>query len=153
MSGIDHVAIAVHDIDQAISWYQSVLGFDLKVHKVTEGQDSSMVSAVMQSGTATIVLVQGLSPDSQVSKFINQFGPGMHHIAFSVSNLDTIVEVASREGALDTPVVGEHGSRQVFLRRDEVSGIRVELIESGNGSYSDTNMSLLYRSLEKNDLY
>ena len=92
MSGIDHVAIAVHDIDQAISWYQSVLGFDLKVHKVTEGQDSSMVSAVMQSGTATIVLVQGLSPDSQVSKFINQFGPGMHHIAFSVSNLDAIVE-------------------------------------------------------------
>lgn len=151
--GVDHVAIAVSDIEQAISWYRSALGFVLSEKRTTAGDHSAMVSAVMRAGGATVVLVQGLSANSQVSRFIDQYGAGVHHVAFAVKDLDAALARVAGAGWPDTPVIHVGGVRQVYLRRDEATGVRVELIEAGNGSFSDAGVEQLYRAMEENNLY
>lgn len=151
--GIDHVAVAVADLDQAVHWYQATLGFVLAEKRVTEGEHSAMVSAVMRAGGATVVLVQGLSENSQVSQFINRYGAGVHHIAFAVKDIDTAIQLAANAGVPDTPVISVDGVRQVYLSRNEATGVRVELIESGNGVFSDSSIKQLYRALEEKNLY
>lgn len=152
--GIDHVAIAVEDIDAAIARYSSALGFSLLERSVVSGDHSGMVYAVMVSGGSTIVLVQGTSPESQVSKFIAAFGTGMHHIAFAVTDLDAAIKRATSAGSTcDTPVVSDEGIRQAFLHRDEKTGVRIELIERHGVSFSEKNVEDLFRALEEKELY
>src|SRR5689334_20851799 len=77
ITGIDHVAVAVDDIAQAIDWYTNTLGFHLVEERETHGEHTSMLSAVVSAGSAVVVLIQGTSPQSQVSRFIEKFGPGV----------------------------------------------------------------------------
>lgn len=152
--GIDHVAIAVEDIDTSIAWYSSALGFSLAERSEMSGDHSGMLSAVMKSGGATVVLVQGTSPESQVSKFMAAFGAGMHHIAFAVTDLDkAISRVVETGGHADTPIISDDGIRQVFLRRDPATGVRVELVERRGASFSQQNIEHLFRALEEKGLY
>ena len=152
--GIDHVAIAVEDIAASIVWYTTMLGFSLADRSEVSGEYSGMVYAVLISGTTTIVLVQGTSPESQVSRFIDAKGPGMHHVALAVSNLDEALRRISQSGGnADTPIVSDHGIRQAFLPRDPVSGIRIELIEREGATFSERNVQALFKALEAKDLY
>lgn len=135
--GIDHVAIVVENIDSSIALYASALGFSLQERSEVTGDHSGMLYAVMKSGAATMVLVQGTTPESQISKFLAVFGAGMHHIAFAVANLDkTIDKVIKAGGITDTPVISDNGIRQAFLQRDPTTGVRVELIERHGVSFS-----------------
>lgn len=152
--GIDHVAIAVEDIDSSIALYASALGFSLQERSEVTGDHSGMVYAVMRSGAATVVLVQGTSPESQVSKFLAAFGTGMHHIAFAVSDLNKAIDrVVTSGGIADTPVISDDGIRQTFLQRNPATGVRVELIERHGVSFSERNIEHLFRALEEKDLY
>ncbi|MBI5005777.1 MAG: VOC family protein [Nitrosomonadales bacterium] len=152
--GIDHVAIAVADIDAAIAHYSTALGFTLLECSRVSGDHSGMVYAVLKSGSATVVLVQGTSPESQVSKFIAAFGTGMHHIAFAVSDLEAALDkVHQAGGKADTPVISDDGIRQAFLQRDTASGVRIELIERSGAPFSEKNVEGLFRALEAKDLY
>lgn len=152
--GIDHVAIAVADIDAAIAHYSSALGFALLERSTVNGDHTGMVYAVLKSGGATVVLVQGTSAGSQVSKFISAFGTGMHHIAFAVSDLDAaLARVHLAGGKTDTPVISDDGIRQAFLQRDAASGVRIELIERSDAPFSEKNVEGLFRALEAKDLY
>jgi len=151
--GIDHVALAVTDIDSAVPVY-SALGFSLLDRSAVHGEHSGMLYATLKSRDATLVLVQGTSPASQVSRFIEQFGAGMHHVAFAVSDLDEALR-RSREAGIetDTPVVSDTGIRQTFLHRDERTGVRIELIERHSAPFSERNVAQLFRSLEAKGLY
>lgn len=152
--GIDHIAIAVKDIDSSIAWYSSALGFSLAERSEVSGDHSGMLYAVMKSGSTTVVLVQGTSPESQVSKFLAAFGAGMHHIAFAVTDLDEAINrVATEGGSADTPIVSDNGIRQAFLQRDPATGVRVELIERHGIPFSERNVGQLFRALEEKDLY
>jgi len=152
--GIDHVAIAVQDIDASVAWYTSTLGFSLVERSEISGDHSAMLYATLISGSSTIVLVQGTSPASQVSKFLAAFGAGMHHIALAVADLDAAIERLNRDGcSIDTPVVRDNGIRQVFLQRDPATGIRIELIERHDVSFSKQNVEQLFEALEAKDLY
>ena len=152
--GIDHVAIAVPDIDASIAWYTATLGFALAERSEISGDHSAMLYATLISGSSTIVLVQGTSPASQVSKFLAEFGAGMHHIALAVADLDLAIgRVISTGGCIDTPVVHDNGIRQVFLRRDPATGIRIELIERHDVSFSKQNVEQLFKAFEEKDLY
>ena len=154
VSGIDHVAIAVSDIEASIAWYAATLGYALAERNEVSGELTGMILAVMNSGTSTIVLIQGTSPESQISRFIEEFGPGMHHIALAIRNLDEALERIGRAGGYaDTPVVSNNGIRQIFLERDTTSGIRIELIERNGGSFSRHNIEQLFRALEEKELY
>jgi len=152
--GIDHVAIAVVDIDVSIARYSSALGFSLMERSEVNGDHSGMVYAVLKSADATLVLVQGTSPESQVSKFIAAFGTGMHHIALAVTDLDEAIKRVSQAGGIaDTPVFSDEGIRQAFLQRDPATGVRIELIERHGVPFSEKNVEQLFRAFEAQDLY
>jgi methylmalonyl-CoA/ethylmalonyl-CoA epimerase len=151
---IDHVAVAVEDIDEAVQWYSKTLGFSLIKRSITTGDHSGMLYAVMKTGQATVVLVQGTSPQSQASQFFAEFGPGIHHIAFTVSNLDeAVARITEAGGTTDTPIMCDAGIRQTFLPRDSSTGVRIELIERHGGAFSERNVEGLFRALEEKDLY
>jgi methylmalonyl-CoA/ethylmalonyl-CoA epimerase len=151
---LDHVAIAVEDLALATSWYIDKLGFTLIEERETFGERTSMLSSVLKCGQAVIVLIQGTCPQSQVSRFIEKFGPGVQHIAFSVTDMDEALRrVASSGGTTDTEVIADDGIRQVFLRRDAGSGVRVELIERRGGDFTDATVEKLFRTFEAEDLY
>lgn len=152
--GIDHVAIAVEDMDASIGWYTNTLGFSLAERNEVTGEHSSMFYAVLVSGATTIVLVQGSSPASQVSRFIEAKGAGMHHIALAVRDLDEAIRRVGKSGGVaDTPIVTDQGIRQAFLQRDPVTGVRIELIERHGGAFSEQNVQALFKALEAKDLY
>lgn len=152
--GIDHIAIAVPDLDEAVDWYVTKLGFELQQTRVTRGERTAMISAVLFAGAAVVVLVQGTEPASQVSRFIEKFGPGVQHFAFTVRDMDEAMQrVTAAGGMADTELIVSAGLKQVFLRRDAGSGVRIELIERGGGDFSDESVENLFRDFESRDLY
>jgi len=151
---IDHVAIAVHDLEKSIAFFTSVLGFELKERRKTEGQKTAMVSAVLKAGPLTFVLLQGTSPESQVTKFIDHYGPGVQHIAVGVQDLPRAAEELKAAGlAFDTSVIESPGLRQIFTHRDEGSGLMIEFIERRGGDFSDQSVQSLFEQLEKKDTF
>jgi catechol 2,3-dioxygenase-like lactoylglutathione lyase family enzyme len=152
--GIDHVAIAVPDLEASIAWYTNGLGFALCERRTTTGASTSMVSAVLSAGEAVVVLVQGIEAASQVSRFVDHFGPSVQHVAFRVDDLDvTLKQVERAGGSADTPIMAEPGIRQVFLTREQGSATRIELIERKGGTFSDQSVEKLFRAFESADLY
>jgi methylmalonyl-CoA/ethylmalonyl-CoA epimerase len=149
---VDHVAIAVEDLATSISWYES-LGFTAIERRLTEGEHTSMLSAVMKAGRVIIVLMQGTSPRSQISRFIEHFGAGVHHLALEVSNLDTALTRIRNAGGAADALTRDEGIRQAFLRREPGSGVRVELIERRGGTFTDSSVRQLFLAFERQDLY
>ena len=151
---IDHVAVAVENLDEGIRWYRDCLGYSEVDRRRTEGDRTSMLSAVMVSGKSVVVLIQGTSPESQVSRFIKEFGPGVQHLAFSLPDLDeALKQVKSGGGDQEVEIIEGEGIRQVFLRRDPASGVRVELIERKGGTFNDKSVQRLFREFESKGLY
>ncbi|TGX48414.1 glyoxalase [Sphingomonas gei] len=151
---LDHIAVAVPDLEAAVSWYHSALGFELIERRTTTGVSTSMISAVLRAGRAIVVLVQGIEPDSQVSRFIEEFGPGVQHVAFAVEDIDVaLASVSLSGGHADTSILSDVGIRQVFLRRDARTGVRIELIERNGGEFTDASVQRLFRSMEANEIY
>jgi methylmalonyl-CoA/ethylmalonyl-CoA epimerase len=152
--GIDHVAIAVHDLEASIEFYSKVLGFQLHERRKTEGKHTAMISAVMKAGPVTVVLLQGTSPESQVSKFVENFGAGVQHIAMGVENLPEMAEELKAAGMeFDTTVISSPGLRQIFTHRDPGSGMMFEFIERMGGDFTDQSVQQLFEQLEKKDAY
>jgi len=151
---IDHVAIAVQDLEDSIRFYSEVLGFELKERRRTEGKQTAMISAVMKAGPITVVLLQGTSPESQVSRFVEHFGPGVQHVAFGVKNLPEMAEELKAAGLeFDTTVISSPGLRQIFSQRDAGSGMMFEFIERMGGDFSDQSVQQLFEQLEKKNAF
>ena len=151
---IDHVAIAVTDLEDSIRFYTQVLGYELHERRKTEGKHTAMISAVLRAGPITVVLLQGTSPDSQVSKFIDHFGPGVQHLAIGVENLPEMAEELKGAGMeFDTTVISSPGLRQIFSKRDDGSGMMFEFIERMGGDFTDQSVQQLFEQLEKKDAY
>lgn len=149
---IDHVAIAVHDLEESIAFYTNVLGLELKERRRTEGKHTAMVSAVLKAGSITIVLLQGTSPESQVSKFVEHYGAGVQHVAIGVEDLPQMAEDLKASGLeFDTNVIQSPGLRQIFSARDTGSGMMFEFIERMGGDFSDQSVQQLFEQLEKKD--
>jgi methylmalonyl-CoA epimerase len=147
---IDHIAIAVNDLEASIEFYRNVLGFSLEERRRTEGKTTAMISAVMKAGPLTVVLLEGTSPESQVSKYVEHYGPGVQHIAFEVENLPAAAEELKRAGLeFDTSIINSPGLRQIFSARDSGSGMMYELIERMGGDFSDASVQNLFEQLEK----
>lgn len=153
---LDHVAIAVHDLETSIKWYSQVLGFRLTERRTTIGKKTGMVSAVMEAGKLNFVLIQGTSPESQVSRYIENYGAGVQHIAIRVEDLPNLVEELQEAGMeFDTTIIHSPGLRQIFSKRDKGSGMMIELIErmDKDATFSDIGVQQLFDQLENNDAY
>jgi methylmalonyl-CoA epimerase len=151
---VDHIAVAVHDLEKSIEFYTKVLGFQLHERRRTEGKTTAMVSAVMKAGPITVVLLQGTTPESQVSKYVEHYGPGVQHIAVAVDNLPDMAEELKGAGLeFDTNVISSPGLRQIFSARDPGSGMMYEFIERLGGDFSDESVKNLFEQLEKKDAF
>ena len=153
-TSIDHVAIAVRDLEQSIRFYTEGLGFELKERRRTEGKQTAMISAVLSAGPITVVLLEGTTPESQVSRFVEHFGAGVQHLAIGVQNLPEMTEELKSAGMeFDTTVIESTGLRQIFSKRDTGSGMMFEFIERMGGDFSDQSVQNLFEQLEKKDSF
>ncbi|WP_052496135.1 VOC family protein [Pedobacter lusitanus] len=147
---IDHIAIAVNNLQESIKLYNEVLGFELVEKRTTQGEYSGMHSAVLNKNGTVIVLLESEGTNSQISQFIDAFGTGVQHVAISVSNIeDTLSKLDAHENAAEIDIIEGDGIRQVFLRRDIGSGVRLELIERNGGTFNDASINKMFRSFEE----
>lgn len=153
---IDHVAIAVHNLEESISFYTQTLGFEVVERRETRGKKTGMISAVLRAGNLTFVLLQGTSPESQVSRYVDTYGPGVQHIAIGIDDLPEVAERLKGDGlSFDTSVIRGSGLPQIFTRRDPASGMMFEFIEhtESKGDFSDQSVQQLFQQLEERDAY
>jgi len=131
MNGIDHIAIAVEDIDAAIALFENILGLTVSHREEIAGYGVRV--ATIATGGTDIELVQGTSPDSPIAKFIASRGPGMHHIAFRVDDIDQALAEMKKRGAdlIDqTPRPGKQGSRVAFIHPKSTGRVLCELVQN-----------------------
>ena len=129
---IDHVGIAVPDLDEAIAFYRDTFGMET-VHEETneeQGVREAMV-AVGDSGSC-IQLLAPLDESSTIAKFLDRSGPGLQQLAFRVRDLDEVSAVLRERGLrllYDEPRRGTAGSRVNFIHPKDAGGVLVELVE------------------------
>jgi methylmalonyl-CoA/ethylmalonyl-CoA epimerase len=152
---IDHIAIAVHDLEDAIQFFTEVLGFRLERRLAIRGARTGMNSAEMEHSGIRFVLCQGTEPESQVSKLLAHAGPGVAHIALEVDDVHgTVDELKSRGLRFDTPVIEGPGLRQAFSSRCANSGLSFEFIaRNGEEGFLADNVQQLFDQLERSGAY
>lgn len=150
-SRIDHIAIAVEDLEEAIKFHEDALGLVLKERRIVEGKFTGMTSAVMDAGPFTVVLIQGLEPESQVCKYIEKFGPGVQHVAFEVDNVSAVRENLSLRGmTFATRLIRGETLRQTFSQRDLNTGMMYEFIQRVEGlEFEDQSVEILFTDMER----
>ncbi|MCI0451347.1 MAG: methylmalonyl-CoA epimerase [Candidatus Latescibacteria bacterium] len=128
--GIDHIAVAVENLDAAIALFESVFG--LKAHHREEIAGFGVAIATIATGDTEIELVQGTTPDSPITKFVAARGPGLHHIAFEVGDIDGALKKLAAKGI---PLIdsvarpGKQGSRVAFIHPKATGKVLCELVE------------------------
>lgn len=127
---VDHIGIAVKDIDQSLKFYCDALGLSCTRIETVEGQKVKI--AFIPAGDTTIELVQAIDPESAIAKFIEKKGEGIQHIAFRVGNIEKAIQALKERGVelIDAiPRKGAHGSKIVFLHPKSTFGALIELCE------------------------
>jgi methylmalonyl-CoA epimerase len=130
-SRIHHVGVAVADLDESIRIYQSALGAEL-VHRATNDKEG-LEAAFLKVGDGEVELMAPLREDSPVGKFLAKRGPGLHHVAYAVADIDKALAGARASGVelIDSePRIGMHGTRIAFLHPKSVGGVLTELVEA-----------------------
>ncbi|HEU5044203.1 MAG TPA: methylmalonyl-CoA epimerase [Nocardioidaceae bacterium] len=129
---IDHVGVAVPDLDEAIAFYQGTFGMRLQHEEVNtdQGVREAMV-AVGDSGSC-IQLLAPLNDDSTIAKFLDRSGPGLQQLAYRVSDVEQVSHVLRERGVrllYDEPRPGTAGSRVNFVHPKDAGGVLIELVE------------------------
>jgi methylmalonyl-CoA/ethylmalonyl-CoA epimerase len=128
---VDHIGIAVKDLEEAIALYQNVLGFHFEGVQTLE--DRHIKIASFRSGEKThIELVQPLSNESTVAKFLETRGEGIHHLAVKVDDVRAMLAEYKRKGLVlidEEPKPGAGGSRVAFVHPKSTRGVLLELVE------------------------
>jgi chorismate mutase/catechol 2,3-dioxygenase-like lactoylglutathione lyase family enzyme len=152
---IDHVAIAVRSLSDAVEHFSGSFGFEVVEEREVAGEFSGMNTAVLTAGGVKLVLVQGTSPASNVSQYIERYGPGVQHLAIRVDRAGTVLDDLQERGCdLLTGVIHADGLDQVFTRRDANSGMQVEIISrSENEGFSDSNVRELFEAMEREHVF
>lgn len=133
VTGVDHVGVAVADLDQAIAWYADTLGLVANHTETNEEQGvrEAMLSAPGDSGAA-IQLLAPLRPDSPIGKFLDRNGPGLQQLAYRVTDIDAACAALRDKGVrllYDAPRRGTANSRINFVHPRDAGGVLVELVE------------------------
>jgi methylmalonyl-CoA/ethylmalonyl-CoA epimerase len=127
---IHHIGVAVADLDASIRLYTSALGAEL-VQRATN-QKEGLEAAFLRVGDGEIELMAPLRDDSPVGKFMAKRGPGLHHVAYGVTDIDESLAEA-RDAGLELidnePRVGMHGTRIAFVHPKSLGGVLTELVQ------------------------
>lgn len=135
VTAIDHVGIAVADLDAAIAWYHDTLGMILVHEEVNEEQgirEAMLAVRGAPAGTAQIQLMAPIDESSTIAKFLDKRGPGIQQMAVRVSDLDALVSQLREQGVrliYDAPRRGTANSRINFIHPKDGGGVLIELVE------------------------
>jgi methylmalonyl-CoA/ethylmalonyl-CoA epimerase len=131
---IDHVGVAVKDLDGAISLYEGTLEMPL-VHRETV-DEQGVEAALLDVGDGHIELLRPLGPETPVGRFLERSGPGLHHVAYRVEDIDATLERLAGSGVelIDRSArVGIRGSRVAFLHPKSTDRVLTEIVEPAEG--------------------
>jgi len=133
---IDHVGVAVEDMDGALALYRDSLGMSLAHRETVEQQ--GVDAALLDVGEGHVELLAPLGPDTPVGKYLAKRGPGIHHVAYAVDDINAELE-RLREAGLrlidETPRVGIRNSRVAFLHPAAVGGVLTEIVQPAEGDH------------------
>lgn len=127
---IHHVGIAVMDLDASIRLYTSKFGAELM--KRTMSDTDGLDAALIRTGEGEVELLHPTRDDSPVGKFLAKRGPGLHHVAYAVADIERALDEARAAGLelIDhEPRLGLHGTRIAFLHPKTMGGVLTELVE------------------------
>jgi methylmalonyl-CoA/ethylmalonyl-CoA epimerase len=128
MKAIEHIGIAVTNLDESIKFYENVFG--LKCYKIEEVADQKVRTAFFKVGETKIELLESTSPDGSIAKFIDKKGEGVHHIAFAVDNVREHLHRLNESGVqlIDrAPRPGAEGLMIAFLHPRSTGGVLYEI--------------------------
>jgi methylmalonyl-CoA epimerase len=127
---IDHVGVAVDDLAAAISLYEGSLGMPVVHRETVESQGVEAV--LLDVGDAHVELLRPLGPETAVGRFLEKRGPGLHHVAYSVADIDAALAELSERGVelIDAePRVGIRDSRVAFCHPKSTGGVLTEIVQ------------------------
>ncbi|NQV15050.1 methylmalonyl-CoA epimerase [bacterium] len=127
---MSHIAVAGNDVDQSRILYQDILGLDFKGSELVERE--GVTTHFFNVSESAIEILEPLSEDTSVAKFLSKRGPGLHHLALEVEGLDEYVQKLKAAGITllnDEPQPGAHGMRIVFIHPKSTGGVLLELCE------------------------
>lgn len=127
---IDHVGVAVEDIESALALYRDVLGMPL-VHRETVAEQG-VDAALLDVGDGHIELLSPLGPETPVGKFLARKGPGLHHVAYRVDDVERALSALAGAGLRlidEQPRNGIRGSRVAFLHPASTGGVLTEIVQ------------------------
>lgn len=127
---IDHVAIVVDDIDEALRFWQDGLG--LQISHVEDVPDQESVVAFLPTGDSEVELVRPTSGESGIARYLQKYGPGLHHICFEVEDIEAALAHLRQHSIRlihTDPVIGTAGKKIAFIHPESANGVLIELYE------------------------
>lgn len=127
---IDHLGIAVKSLEDAIKVYADTLG--VSPSEVEEVESQKVRVVFFEVGESRIELLEATSPESPIAKFIEKKGPGFHHVAYGVEDIEQALADARKGGARlldEKPKDGAHGARIAFIHPKSLAGVLTELCQ------------------------
>ncbi len=130
LTHIEHIGIAVEDLESSIKYYEDVLG--LKCYAIEEVKDQKVKTAFFKVGDTKIELLESTKSDGPIGKYIEKKGQGIHHIAFHVNGISDALKEADNKGIRlidQQPRKGAEGLNIAFLHPKSTGGVLTELCE------------------------
>jgi methylmalonyl-CoA/ethylmalonyl-CoA epimerase len=131
-TAIDHVGVAVPDLDAAIAFYRSTLGMQLVHEEVNEEQGVREAMMAVGSSGSCVQLLAPLTPESTIGQFLERSGPGVQQVAYRVDDVDAVAATLRERGLrvlYDTARRGTAGSKVNFVHPKDAGGVLVELVQ------------------------
>jgi methylmalonyl-CoA epimerase len=127
---IDHIGVAVEDLDAALALYAETLGMPV-VHRETV-TEQGVEAILLDVGENHVELLAPLGPDTPVGKFLAKKGPGLHHVAYQVADIDATLAALKASGTRlidETPRIGIRSSRVAFVHPASTGGVLTEIVQ------------------------
>ena len=127
---VDHIGVAVRSLEESLAFYQKALG--LEVRETEEIPEQKVRVAMLAVGETNIELLEPTSADSPIAKFLDKKAPGIHHVAFRVTDLDKILADLKDKGIRlinEKPQEGAGGKRIAFVHPAATGGVLLELCQ------------------------
>ena len=131
---IDHVGVAVEDLEAAIALHEQTYGLALAHREVVEEQGVEAV--LLDVGAGHVELLRPLQPDTAVGRFLASRGPGLHHVAYRVDDIDAALDALRDRGLQlidETPRAGIRDSRVAFVHPRSTGGVLTEIVQPAEG--------------------
>lgn len=131
LKSLNHIGIAVNSLENSVKIYQDILG--LGEPRIVELQDMKLRVAIFKLQNYNIELIESLSPDTTIAKFLEKRGPGIHHLCFNVDDLEEKLQILKSWGVIlidEKPRIGAMGNKIAFISPKSLDGVLIELSEN-----------------------